>query len=311
MPADAVAELERLAFVPPDAFALPALDGVPIVGDNLRALLVDRCEVTRGEWRDWLATQAARDPLLEAWVAAWPAGASEDWPATFMTLDEARTFAGERGMRLLTAREWLRIACGPRRQPWPWGSSAHTSVANTLELGLGRPVAVGTFEQGRTPLAVFDLLGNVWEWVEEPIHSVAPAPRAADGDLAGLPPSGASAASASFAWAMGGSYLAWPRRLFEIVEEVDPGSRRAIQRWSFYQQDLHPLARSSDVGLRCAADAEEYLWRTAPRLDGAERARLRGVGRAWGSAAIPLLERLCERPAAPIALRHLLEGART
>lgn len=304
MPADAVAELERLAFVPPDQFSLPALDGVSIVGDNLEPLLVDRCEVTRGDWRRWQSAQAVRDPLLDAWIADWPSDTSDDWPATFMNLDEARRFAADRGMRLLTAREWLRIACGPRRQPWPWGPSAHVSVANTLDLGLGRPVAVGTFEQGQSPLSVFDLLGNVWEWVEEPIVS------GASSASAGSAGSNDRTSASSGAWAMGGSYLAWPRRLYEIVEEVDPATRRQVQRWLFYQQDLDPAARSSDVGLRCVTAAEEYLWRNAPRLDVGARARLVGVGRSWGAAAIPMLERLCARSGAPIALTYLLEGAR-
>src|SRR6185295_18284062 len=87
----------------------------------------------------------------------------------FMTLPEARAFADSRGMRLLTAREWIRIACGTRALPYPWGGTEASSVANTLNLGVGRPLPVGTFEQGRTPLSTYDMAGNVWEWVEEPI----------------------------------------------------------------------------------------------------------------------------------------------
>jgi hypothetical protein len=291
--AAALAELERLAFVPPDEVALPALDGPPIVCDNQRALLIDRFEVGRDEWRRWYVGQSgSKDPLLVDAMRDW-AAESGDWPASFMNLDEARRFAASRGMRLLTACEWIRAACGPRRHPWPWGYNSQSSTANTLDLNLGRPVAMGTFEQGKSPQSICDLLGNVWEWVDEPIRATI--------DGAG-----------SDAWAMGGSFLSQPRRTIELVEEFDAPTRRQIQRWAFHQQGLHPATRSSDVGLRCAVDAEEYLWQHAPRFESsdADAARLVEIGRAWGRGAVPLLETLVSRPSAPPALARLLSGAR-
>lgn len=279
--------------MPPDAFTLPALEGPPIVCENLRALLVDRFEVARAEWRRWYVAQAGpRDPLLLEAMQAW-GPETADWPAGFMNLDEAQRFAAARGLRLLSGREWIRTACGPRRQPWPWGHSSQSSIANTLDLQLGRPVATGTFEQGKNPQAICDLLGNVWEWVGEPVR--------ASGEE-----------QSSVAWAMGGSYLSAARRSFELVEVVDPATRRQVQRWAFHQQELHPASRSSDVGLRCAADAEEYLSQHAEHFGTSPRtaARLFEIGRAWGRAALPLLEQLAARPSAPPALSWLLDGAR-
>ncbi len=289
----ALAELERLAFVPPDEVALSALGGPPTVCDNQRALLIDRFEVGRDEWRRWyLAQSGSKDPLLVEAMRAWTPD-SGHWPASFMNLDEARRFAASRGMRLLTACEWIRAACGPRRHPWPWGYNSQSSTANTLDLNLGRPVATGTFEQSKSPQSICDLLGNVWEWVDEPIRAVV--------DGAGTDD-----------WAMGGSFLSQPRRSIELVEEFDPATRRQIQRWAFHQQGLHPATRSSDVGLRCAADGEEYLWRHAEsfgKTAGAAQ-RLGEIGRAWGRASVPLLEELAARPSAPRALTWLLDGAR-
>lgn len=271
---------------------MPALDGPPIVCDNPRALLVDRFEVGRDEWRRWyVARSGSKDPLLVEVMRAW-APESSDWPASFMNLDEARRFAAARGMRLLTACEWIRAACGPRRHPWPWGYSSQSSTANTLDLNLGRPVATGTFEQSQSPQSICDLLGNVWEWVDDPI-------RVTEGGVG------------SSSWAMGGSFLSHPRRSIELVEEFDPATSRRIQRWAFHQQDLHPATRSSDVGLRCAADAAEYLWRHAASFEAAASAseRLTEIGRSWGRASLPLLEELAARPAAPRALSWLRDGA--
>jgi formylglycine-generating enzyme required for sulfatase activity len=203
-----------------------------------------------------------------------------------MTLGEARAFAAARGMRLLTAREWIRVACGTRALPYPWGGAEASSVANTLNLGVGHPLPVGSFEQGRTPLGTYDTTGNVWEWVEEPILLVDPDRRQA----------------ASPAWAMGGSFLSRQRRLHDLDAEG---------KIVFHQLDLEPGSRSIDVGLRCAADAEEFLRARAPSLGGeGSRERLLAIGRSWGRVAVPLLDELAAAPGAAPALKILLEGAR-
>jgi hypothetical protein len=278
-----LAELERLSFVPPGECALQPRFGARIVCSNARALLVDRFEVTRASWRTWYEGAAERDPVFDRSLAQW-ALETGDWPASFMTLPEARSFATSRGMRLLTASEWMRVACGTRALPYPWGWTEASSVANTLNLGVRHPLPVGTFEQGRTSFSTYDMAGNVWEWVEEPIA-------ASQGD-----------GSLGLAWAMGGSYLSRLRRLHELDIE---------DHFSIHEQDLDPSSRSIDVGLRCCADAEEYLWVHAALWSSASvRDRLVAVGAAWGRDAIPLLEDLSRRPGAPAGLALLLEGAR-
>lgn len=290
-PTEALAVLDRLAFVPPGECRLPARDGVDLVCANEEALLVDRLETTRAEWSAWSATSAGDSATAEdrnrAEVAdAWPE-AIESWPASGLTLDEARAYAAARGMRLPTAREWIRIAAGTRAQPFPWGLARASAVANTVELGLGRPVPTGTFEQGASPDSVYDLLGNVAEWVEEPIASVG----------------GGEADVRPLAWAMGGSFAT---RLWKIHEPDGSG------RTTVVQVDLDPGTRSADVGLRCVADARAWLAAHAPDLGATQRERdgLRRIGARWGRDAVRLLEDLVDRPGAKLSLRWLLEGAR-
>jgi hypothetical protein len=283
-----LAEVERLAFIAPGECTLLAF-GPPVVCANAEALLVDRFEVTRDRWRRWCDEEnQPLDPLHAEFISRWTPD-TDPWPATFMSLAEARAFAASRGMRLLSGREWMRIASGTRRSPWPWGQSRANSVANTLELELGRPVAVGTFEQGRTPLGTYEMLGNVWEWVDEPILGR---------DVA---------AAVETGWAlecaMGGSYLSKQERLYQLDTKG---------RLSFFQQDLDARSRSIDLGLRCGVEAETYLWSKAGEWGGAAgaRERLRSVGVSWGRDSIAVLEKLAARPGAARELEWLLEGAR-
>lgn len=125
---------------------------------------LDRFEVTRGDWAQFAATPAgeeagARPPPLERPEdAALPMGGVD--------LREARAFARWRRCRLPRRDEWWFACTNDGRNPYPWGSIADASRANTAALGLWAPLPVGTFESGRRGDGPYDLIGNVAEWTE-------------------------------------------------------------------------------------------------------------------------------------------------
>jgi len=288
----ALAEIEELAFVPSGT----VLAGfMPLVLYECPApLLVDRFESTRRRWQEYAVArpdEVSKEML--AGMRSW--SGSQDLPATWMTQNEAQRFAAWRGMRLLTPGEWLFAALGEERWPFPYGTVRQDSVANTLDLGLGTPCAVGTFEGGRSPGQIYDLLGNVAEWV--------------DGDvLASLSsaPSDASSDGEHEVSALGGSYRTWLREIYRTPRVGEPAEN------PFLAYNLHPLSRQDDVGLRCATPARAYLERASSSWGDDERAlaRLREVGQRWGRSAVPLLRELASRAHAASGLNALLEGAR-
>lgn len=274
---DAV-ELERLCFVPAGSTTLAS--GLTV--EARVPLLVSAFEITRGEWLGASAPaqpDAQPDALLAEQIAGWESG-SEDLPASFFTLAEAREHARMRGMRLPSASEWLYIAVGSSASPYPWGTSDVLSVSNSLDLALLEPMPVGSFERGRTPMGAYDLAGNVSEWVEEPLGTAGP-----------------------LAWAMGGSYLRRKARLYEPREGLA----------GIDHVELDPGHRAIDVGARLVADPREYLLLHEEALARIPRAkqRLLAVGRRFGAAAVPLLEALVREREGSAALQWLLEGARS
>lgn len=297
---EALRELERLAFLPRTEFVLvvPVLSRSGDVVSEGRAfelprpVLLERFEVTRGQWLAYQAQAGPPAPGLARALAGWAEG-TESWPASFVTRTEAEAFARWRGMRLATVDEWIHAAIGPSRWAYPWGTTFRYSVANTLELGLGRPTPVGTFEAGRTPTDCHDLLGNVYEWVA----GAVPSPARGRGDGRGS--------------AIGGSFRSRVVSAGRMIYDV-----RVASSAFPLSLELHPESRSDDVGLRCAVDAEAYLERRASEWGSDERAleRLRGVGQRFGRASLPLLNELSERPGlgpdASAALAALAEGAR-
>ena len=287
----ALRELEGLAFVPAERVLIDSFLRL-LLYENPQPLLVERFELTRGQWREFAAARpdAVGAPLRER-MLAW-ASEDDDRPATFMTQEEARACADWRGMRLLSSDEWLLCALGPERRQYPWDAyERRDSVANTLELGLGRTCAVGTFEGGRTPRGLYDMLGNVAEWCSDDVEARR---------MPALLRRGEPRCSA-----LGGSFRTWSRPIFRQVTAGDAGDR------PYLAHRLDPRSRQDDVGLRCAVPAREYLRERAARLpgDAASRARLVAVGRRWGRAAAALLVDLCAEPGAPAALTALREGA--
>lgn len=281
--------LERLAFVPPGECELVARFGASfVVCETTEALLVDRYEVTRAEVLEWLdGASAELAPELRTHARAWTAQ-TLDWPASSIALDEARAFATARGERLPTASEWLRIACGTHAQPWPWGPSDIVSAANSLPLQLDRPCPVGTFEHGRTPFGTYDMLGNVWEWVDAPLAAPGADP------------------AWSLGWAMGGSYASHQRRLYDY----DVESNFVLNRI-----ELDPRARAADVGFRCVAEAAAWLRGRASAIEAESDApaRLARIGASWGGACVPYLDRFAAETSDTSFARvcaWLREGAR-
>lgn len=101
-------------------------------------------------------------------------GLPEDWPAAMVTWDDAVSYCqwiGE-GTRLPTEAEWEFAARAGTESPYPWGDFIDPSLANYLYTEEGRKVGPGH----RTPVAsyppnpwgIFDLCGNVCEWMADP-----------------------------------------------------------------------------------------------------------------------------------------------
>jgi formylglycine-generating enzyme required for sulfatase activity len=96
-----------------------------------------------------------------------------DCPAMGVDWFRANAYCQWAGKRLPTEAEWEFAAQGQTNNIWPWGNQFLPKRANLHgeEDGYLLSAPVGSFPQGASPYGVLDMIGNVWEWVANPVSA--------------------------------------------------------------------------------------------------------------------------------------------
>jgi len=188
----------KMALVPGGVVPVVRSDG-SIELTELAAFYLDRFAVTNQQFLRFV--QAGCYDMLEIWPREiWPGllrfadrtgrPGPRNWengtyphdrathPVVGISWYEALAFARWVGKRLPTAAEWQKAAGWPEHlsggtcSRYPWGDLYSEGRANLWSSGFGRTAPVESFRDGVTLNGIYQMSGNVWEWLEDHLETI-------------------------------------------------------------------------------------------------------------------------------------------
>ncbi|MHB8483058.1 MAG: formylglycine-generating enzyme family protein [Nitrospiria bacterium] len=136
----------------------------------LSSFYIDLYEVTYGQYQKYLkAIGSDAKPVVPVFMDNISLITGEEQPVNAVSWTEAHNYCQWAGKRLPTEAEWEKAARGERGFKWPWGNEWINKAANVQgeEDGFKYTAPPGKFEKGRSPYGVYDMAGNIGEWVED------------------------------------------------------------------------------------------------------------------------------------------------
>jgi formylglycine-generating enzyme required for sulfatase activity len=143
-------------------------DEAPTHTVHLSGFWIDLYEVTNRQYKQ--CEDAGSCPSHRADSASRESyyGNSEydHYPVIFVSWDDAVAYCEWAGKRLPTEAEWERAARGPDALVYPWGNDYDQSRVNANGVNDDTTEA-GDYADGVSPYGVYDMAGNVHEWVSD------------------------------------------------------------------------------------------------------------------------------------------------
>ena len=139
-------------------------DEAPEYIESVNKFYIDRYEVTNAEYEKFTYGTKREEPYH------WPNGkiprGKKNHPVIYVSWHDASEYCKWKGKRLPTEQEWEKSARGDSGNIYPWGNTWATNKSNHPYKGSTGTEPVGSYPNGKSPYGLYDMSGNVWEWVD-------------------------------------------------------------------------------------------------------------------------------------------------
>lgn len=196
----------------------------------IKPFFIDKYPVTNQQFQAFLEASGytPKDTVnfLSHWRNGKPPEELLDHPVVNVSIEDARAYARWAGKRLPSDMEWQFAAQGTDGRIYPWGNAMDSTRCNFKS---GATAPVDAFPEGASPFGVMDLIGNVWQLVDDVYDN----------------------GTYKFIMMRGGSYYFPEGSMWYIT-----GGPWRVDQQKLLLMVSPSFDRSATVGFRCARDTE-------------------------------------------------------
>lgn len=215
-----------LVYIPAGSFTMGYGGDAPVHNVSLDAYWIQQTKVTNQMYNQCVKAGACSSPTQELGGPVFTNPSFASNPVVGVTWDQAQAYCTWVQGSLPTEAQWEKAARGANGNTYPWGNSEPSCDLLNFSNCYGRTTNVDTYDAGKSPFGLYDMAGNVFEWVFDWYDANYYAASPADN------PTGPQT----------GQYRSVRGSSFETTEvQVEPAIRRFNE----------PTDSGRDIGFRC------------------------------------------------------------
>jgi len=139
-------------------------DEAPEYIESVEKFYIDAYEVTNAEYEKF--TYDTKREVPYHWSNGKVPKNKKNHPVIYVNWYDAEGYCKWEGKRLPTEQEWEKAARGESGNIYPWGNTWTIDKSNHPYKGSTGTEPVGSYPNGTSPYGLYDMSGNVWEWVD-------------------------------------------------------------------------------------------------------------------------------------------------
>ena len=139
-------------------------DEAPEYIESVEKFYIDVYEVTNAEYEKF--THNTKREVPYHWSNGIVPKNKKNHPVIYVNWYDAEGYCKWEGKRLPTEQEWEKAARGESGNIYPWGNTWAIDKSNHPYKGSTGTEPVGSYPNGTSPYGLYDMSGNVWEWVD-------------------------------------------------------------------------------------------------------------------------------------------------